>query len=103
MPEKAYSLYHEGKQIRVTNLAAFCKEENLNERHMRQMLAGARTHYHGWSRTGPITRPEADRKRIAEIAAMMQEPYGAWEAKKQDDGRWGTFNPGTEEWGEVAW
>lgn len=102
MPEKAYLLYFEGKQIKVTNLAAFCKVEKLNERHMRQMISGARKHYHGWSKSGPIVRPERDRKRIAEIAAMMQ-PGDGWEAKLQEDGRWSTFNKETQEWGEVAW
>ena len=103
MPEKAYSLYYEGKQFRVTNLSAFCTENNLNERHMRQVIAGSRRQHQGWSKTGPIVRPEADRKRIAEIHAMLQEPYKDWEARKQEDGRWGTWNTKTEEWGEVAW
>ena len=97
MKDKVYFLYYQGQEYHVTNLAEHCKEHNLIERNMRKVISGRNVQHRGWSGRKHARYDEAGLQRIAEIQAMMTEPYGDWEAQKRD-GRWGIAEVGGEGW-----
>jgi len=49
MKSKTYTLYKDGQKYETTNLAAFCRDNGLQRRHMNEVLFGKRRSHRGWS------------------------------------------------------